>query len=167
MNVRAALTSQYRAALKVLRDVIEKCPEELWYRPADGLAPVWRVVYHTLYFTNLYLHQRQEDFTPWARHQEEANYIASVPRENHRPPRPCEPYGRGDLLEYWQRCFDAVAARVEALDLTAEQCGFPWYQMSTLEHQLLNLRHIQHHAAILSFRTRQAGGGEVKWVGKG
>jgi hypothetical protein len=39
--------------------------------------------------------------------------------------------------------------------------------MGTLEHQLVNIRHIQHHAAILSVRLRKAAGIRIGWVGKG
>jgi len=45
---------------------------------------------------------------------------------------------------------------VAGLDLSAPQCGFPWYKMPTLEHQIVNIRHIQHHAAVA-----------ITWVGKG
>jgi hypothetical protein len=86
MDVRSALKSQYHAALKTLHEVIEKCPEQMWNDPADP-APFWRVAYHTLFFAHFYLQQKQEAFVPWARHRDEAQYISSVPREGHRPPK--------------------------------------------------------------------------------
>ena len=167
MNLHAPLKSQYHAGLKTLRAVIESIPEAQWLLPGDGGAPYWRVIYHTLFYTHFYLHQKQEAFTPWSRHQPEANYIASVGHENHRPPLPCEPYTQADLLEYWTQVNDSVDSAIDALDLSAPQCGFPWYPVSTLEHQLVNLRHIQHHAAILSHRLRQEAGIEISWVSKG
>ena len=167
MDVRSALKSQYHAALKTLHDVIDKCPERMWNDPADSPAPFWRVAYHTLFFADFYLHQKQEDFTPWAGHRDEAQYIASLPREGNRPPKPCEPFTRDDLLEYSKQCEGMVDARVDALDLAAPQCGFPWYKMPTLEHQIVNIRHIQHHAAALSSRLRRSAGIGVNWVGKG
>ena len=166
MDVRSALKSQYDAALKTLHDVFEKCPDGMWNDPADSSAPFWRVAYHTMYFAHLYLQQNQEAFTPWARHREEANFISSVPREGHPPPKPCEPFTRDDLLEYCNVCDAMVDAGVDALDLSAPQCGFPWYKMPTLEHQIVNIRHIQHHAAILSSRLRRSAGISVNWVGK-
>jgi hypothetical protein len=39
--------------------------------------------------------------------------------------------------------------------------------MPTLDHQIVNIRHIQHHAAILSNRLRRASGIEVDWVSSG
>jgi hypothetical protein len=182
MEVRSALKSQYHAALRTLHEVIEKCPDGMWNDPGmnganpgvlqnkDDLrtsAPFWRVVYHTLFFAHFYLQQTQEGFRPWARHREEAQYIASVGREGNRPPKPCEPFTRADLLEYCKECDGRIDAGVDALDLEASQCGFPWYKMSTLEHQILNIRHIQHHAAILASRLRRSAGIAINWVGKG
>jgi hypothetical protein len=166
MDVRPALKSQYHAALNTLHEVIEKCPDNMWNDPADK-APFWRAVYHTLFFAHFYLQQSQDRFTPWARHRDEAQYISSLPWEGNRPPKLCEPFTRNDLLEYWNDCNARIDAGVDALDLSAPQCGFPWYQMSTLEHQILNIRHIQNHAAALASRLRRSAGIAISWVGKG
>jgi hypothetical protein len=166
MDIRPALKSQYHAALKTLRAAIEKCPDNLWNDPADQLATFWRVVYHTLFFTHLYLQQDHNDFTPWSGAREEAQCLDGVPWDNHRPPKPCEPYTHDEMLEYWQACDAMVDSRVDALDLSAAKCGFHWYQMGTLEHQFVNLRHIQHHAAILSHRLHRSAGIRIDWVAK-
>src|SRR5271165_7110108 len=167
MEVRSALKSQYHATLKTLREAIEKSPDAMWNDTADGLAPFWRVAYHTLFYTHFYLQQKQEGFTPWARHRDEAQFMSSVPSENPRPPKRCEPFTRDDLLEYWRVCDDMIDAGVDALDLSAPESGFPWYKMPKLEHQIVNIRHIQHHAAILSSRLRRSAGIEVDWVDSG
>ncbi len=70
-------------------------------------------------------------------------------------------YHRGDLLGYVGECDWMIDAGVDALDLSATQCGFPWYRMPTLEHQIVNIRHIQHHAAILSSRLRRSAGNAI------
>ena len=167
MDVRSALKSQYHAALETLHEAIEKCPDAMWNDAADGCAPVWRVAYHTLFYTHFYLQQNEERFTPWARHRDEAQVLGTIPWENDRPPNPCEPFTREDILEYWRVCDGMIDAGVDALDLSAAQSGFPWYKMPKLEHQIVNIRHIQHHAAILSSRLRRSAGIEVDWVGSG
>jgi hypothetical protein len=163
MHFPTVLQSQYHAALEALRQAIEQCPESLWL---SGTPPAWRVAYHTLFYAHFYLHQQEKDFTPWAKHQPEANFIAFIKHENNRPPKACEPFTQGQVLEYWTLVNGEVDRLVDALDLSASQCGFPWYVMSTMEHQLVNLRHIQHHAAILSSRIRHASGTAIPWVGK-
>jgi hypothetical protein len=111
MDIQSALKSQYHAALKTLRDEIEKCPEAMWNDPADGFATFWRVVYHALFFTDFYSLQDQKDFMPWSRARTEAHQLGMVPWEKGRDPKPCEPYTKQDLLEYWQVC-DAVRISV-------------------------------------------------------
>ena len=58
-----------------------------------------------------------------------------------------------------------VEAAVDRLDLDAADCGFCWYQVSKLEHQLINIRHIQHHTAQLTDRLRSVSNVGVAWVG--
>ena len=167
MDIRSALKSQHHAALKTLRDTIEKCPESMWNDPADGFASFWRVAYHALFFSHFYLQQDQKDFTPWSRARTEAQLLGGVWWENGRDPKPCEPYTKQDLLEYWQVCDAMIDSGIDALDLSAAQCGFPWYKMPTLEHQLVNIRHIQHHAAALSSRLRRSAALRFRGLGAG
>src|SRR5262245_51032939 len=123
MEIRAALKSQYHAALKTLREVIEKCPDAMWSDPAES-AQFWRVVYHTLFYAHFYLQQSQESFRPWSKHREEAQFITSAPPDHH-PPKAYEAYTRNDLLQYCNECDAMIDAGVDALDLAAPQCGFP------------------------------------------
>ena len=167
MDIRSALKSQYHAALETLSHAVEKCPDALWDDPADGAAPFWRVVYHTLFYTHFYLQQDQHAFVPWAGHREEANFLDLLSWDNSRPPKACDPFTRQELLEYWRICDDMIDRGVDALDLSAPQCGFPWYTMPTLEHQIVNIRHIQNHAAALATRLRRTAGIAVQWVGRG
>ena len=55
----------------------------------------------------------------------------------------------------------------DMLDLDAPECGFWWYKMSKLEHQFVNIRHTQHHAAQLMDRLRQVAGVGIDWIGGG
>jgi len=165
MDVSAALKSQYHASLKALRRAVERCPDELWDDPADGSAAFWRVAYHVLFFTHFYLQKDEHSFTPWSRHQPDAHYLGNVPSDDNRPPCPCEPYTRDDIFEYLRVCDDMVDDCVDALELSAPESGFPWYPMPKLEHQLVNIRHIQHHAAALASRLRREAGVSIAWVG--
>lgn len=163
MDVQSALQSQYHAALKMLREVIGKCPDSLWDESADGV-PVWRVVYHALFITHFYLQKNHNSFVPWGRHRDEANYLSRVPGKD-RAPKPCEPYTRDDLMAYWKICIEMIDPGVNALDLSSPDSGFPWYRMSKFEHQLVNIRHLQHHVGVLANRLRRSAGVEIPWVG--
>lgn len=166
MDIRAALKRQHHAALKALRLAIEACPPERWDDPADGLAAFWRVAYHTLFYADFYLQDHHESFTPWALHQDEAEATGPIQREGGRPPKPCRAYTRDELLEYCRLCDAKVDERLDAMDLGAPECGFPWYTMPKLEHQLVTIRHIQHHAAALASRLRRESGVAIAWVAR-
>ena len=75
-----------------------------------------------------------------------------------------EPYTQAQVLEYWEFCDRMVDDDVDALDLDGTESGFSWYRMSKLEHQFVNIRHIQHHAAQLIDRVRSAADVGIRWV---
>lgn len=161
MDVQSALKHQYHAALETLRLAIEQCPDALWNDSEGGRVSFWRVAYHTLFFTHFYLQQDRSAFKPWDKHRK---WIESL--DNAAGATSGGPYAREEILEYWRICDDMIDAGVDALDLSAPQCGFPWYKMPTLEHQLVNIRHIQHHAAVLATRLRSGAKIAIDWVGR-
>ena len=45
--LRSALKSQYRAALAMLKEAIERCPQDAW-ADARYVNACWQVAYHTM-----------------------------------------------------------------------------------------------------------------------
>jgi len=163
----ALLKSQYHAALAMLKEAIECCPEELWSSPAQ-VNKFWQIAYHTLFFTHLYLQPTEAAFRPWEGHQAQCQHpdgIAGPADPNSALPLLPEPYTKSEVLAYWEVCDRMVDAAVDALDLHSPESGFPWYRVSKLEHQLVNLRHIAHHTAQLADRLRATEGIGLRWVG--
>lgn len=166
-ELRTILKSQYHAALEMLGEAIERCPEEIWNSPKHTNA-CWQIAYHTLYFAHLYIGPDEESFRPWHGHQAEAQHPDGIPG----PPDPestlpliPEPYTKAQVLEYWKFCKEMVNSAVDALDLHRPDCGFHWYKIPKLEHQIVNIRHIQHGAAQLADRVRAEAGIGVNWAG--
>lgn len=151
---RSTLKNQYHAALAMLREAIERCPVDEWSND-DHKNAFWQVAYHTLFFTHLYLQRDQASFQRWAQHRGDDDGTAG------------DPYTQGQVLEYWSFCDRLVDDSVDALDLDSAESGFSWYPMSKLEHQLVNIRHIQHHGAQLADRLRSAADIGIKWVSSG
>lgn len=166
-TLRPVLKSQYHAALAMLREAIERCPDDIW-SSADHLNAFWQVAYHTLYFTHLYLQPDEAAFRPWKDHQADVQHPDSIPGpadpKSALPLIP-QPYTRAQVLEYWTLCDQMVDRAVDAIDLSSPTSGFSWYRVSKLEHQLVSLRHIQHHAAQLADRLRSAADVGIRWVG--
>lgn len=163
-TLQSVLKSQYHAALKTLRLTVEQCPPALWADPADGPSAYWRVAYHTLFYTHFYLSADQHAFVPWPKHRRPA---ADLGAPADRDETYVEPYSSDEILEYWRYCDLIIGPAVDALDLSATTCGFPWYTVGKLEHQFVNIRHIQHHTASLSTRLRLKTGILIPWIGKG
>ena len=158
MDIRLAIKGQYHAVLAMLRECIEKWPEELWEK-TDGEMAAWQVAYHALYFTHLYLGKDVESFKRWEKH-----------RECHRfgggGGETMVPYTKAEILEYWKLCDEMVDGAVDVMDLDRKECGFSWYKMPKLDHQFVNVRHAQHHAGAMIARLRRLTGEGVKWMGQ-
>jgi DinB family protein len=155
MTVQAVLKSQYHASLSMLRNAIDACPPALW-TDASYVNQFWHVAYHTLFYTDLYLQPSESAFVPWEHHRPEYNFFKS---------ESIVPYSVDEIRAYCERCDEKVDSAVDRLDLTAAESGFSWYKMSKLEHQFVNLRHLQHHTGQLAERIRQATGRGIDWVG--
>ena len=126
----------------------------------------WHIAYHTLFFTHFYLQKDHESLTPWEKAREDYQCLGRVPWPPHYEPKIDQPYTRAEILEYWDLCDKMVGTAVDKLDLASSDCGFPWYHpMGKFEHQLNNIRHIQHHTAVLADRLRRAADMGVDWVG--
>ncbi len=173
---RSALKTQYHAALAMLRDAIEKCPDDLWASTAHT-NPFWRIVYHTLYGADLYMNANQADFRPWEHHQTGVQDLDDYPAPPelmdvlelpHRPPQTGEPFEKSQLLDYWKICDDKVDGAVDGFDLLDDHCGFSWHtDCPRAAHQIMAIRHIQHHAAQLADRLRAEEDVGVDWVRAG
>jgi hypothetical protein len=153
-DLRSALKSQYHAALAMLRAAIERCPEAEWLSRGHRNA-FWQVAYHAVFFTHLYLQQNETTFVRWSQHRGGDDGTGG------------EPYSKAQVLEYCSFVDQSVDTAVDGLDLETPESGFSWYKMSKLEHQLVNIRHVQHHGAQLVDRLRSAADIGIKWVGSG
>ncbi len=111
-----------------------------------------------------------ESLVPWEGHQGNVQHPDGIegPADPESPlPVGPEPYTRLHVLQYWSLCDAMVDERVDAMDLASPKSGFYWYPISKLEHQIVNVRHVAHHAAQLADRVRAARDIGVRWVGSG
>ncbi len=158
MNPKQVIKSQFKAALAMLRQAIEKCPEALW-TDITYSNPFWRLAYHVLIYTHFYLGPSEDDFTPWEKHQQDLQLLGQeIPG--------ARIYSQREVLDYLALVQDQVEAQVDALDLAAGS-GFHWLPFNKLELQFYNIRHVQQHTGELCERLGAHGEVEVGWVGMG
>jgi hypothetical protein len=161
--VKLCLTSQYRAALKMLRMAIENCSDELW---AGGEHPraTWRIVYHALFYTDLYMQQSEANFKAPSFHVWHANLLWV---DKVKGPPPVETtYSRELMISYLDDIDSRVEATISALDLDATDSGFNWYpEIGKLDHVMMALRHLSIHLGQVLDRIYQHGG-NVNWVSR-
>lgn len=158
MDIYGTIQSQYRAALGMLRQAIAECPASLWNAVGDK-SPFYRVAYHTLFYTHLYLQPTMADFVPWEGHKHGSESLGAAQAGGTGAQ-----FSQEDLLAYHDLCLDQVRSRVPALDLDAAS-GFEWLPFDKLELQFYNIRHLQHHTGQLCERLRTGANVGVSWIG--
>ena len=156
-SVKAGLIRQYKASFDMLRQAVERCPEDLWL---SGIHPrnTWRIAYHAAYYTHLYLAQNTKSFEPWSKHRKECVILWNNPKVE-------DSYSKAEVLEYIDFIVELMPLAVENLNLDAKSSGYSWYpNVPKIEHQFVNLRHIQGHVGQLS-ELLMARGIEINWAG--
>ena len=164
MDTKAAITSQFLAALEMMKQVVTKCPDDLWHNPAHT-NQFWHLAYHVLFYTHLYLQPSEEVFTPWSKHRPNINYLGQMPYPPHDKIDPGEPFTQTEILDYIAICQQEVQKQTDSLNLEAPS-GFSWISLNKFELQFYNIRHLQLHIGELCERLWAEAGIEVGWVGK-
>jgi hypothetical protein len=159
-----ALASQYEAALSMLRSCVERVDAETGDVPV-GSYPFWRVAYHVLNATDLYLSPDEAAFRPPPFHRDGYEQLGK-PFWAAAEVRADQPYGRDTLVEYADICRARAKATMGAETAASLQgaSGFSWLEFSRLELHLYNIRHIQHHTGQLVAALRQSRAATVDWV---
>jgi hypothetical protein len=162
MDIKRTIKSQYHASLEMLRQAILKCPDALWVSTTFKNQS-WRIVFHALFYTHLYLQPSEEDFVPWSRHRDESQFLGLTPWPPHNQPKIGKPYTKQELLEYLDLCHTEVDDQVDKVVLE-NPSGFGWQPFDKAELQLYNIRHLQQHIGELCERLGNQGV-EIDWIG--
>lgn len=149
MDIRPALTGQFRAGLAMLRECVELCPDELWgailEKPPRAF---WRIAYHASFYTHFYLSPNQDSFNHWEKHVPHA--VMTFADEGRELPPEGIVYSRQEMIEYINWISGQMESMLALLDLESLESGFPWYKnFPKLDHVLLTLRHLGVHVGQL------------------
>lgn len=160
-NLKTSLWGQFGAAIDTLEDALGSCPDQLWEaslwdNPVEEVeyTQFWFLVYHTLFWLDLYLSGYSEGFAP--------------PAPFKRGVLPEKPYTKDELHNYLEYGRKKCQATIEALtdEKASQRCKFDWVEASFLEMQLYNMRHVQEHAAQLNMLLGRHGIEVYGWVTK-
>ena len=159
-TLKTGIWQQFGASIDTLDDAISACPDRLWsavlWNDSDDprYGQFWFVAYHTLFWLDLFLTGSSKGFAP--------------PEPFIRGVLPEKPYTKDDVLTYLKQCRQKCQATIEAL--TDEKarwvCIFDWMEPTFHELQLYSMRHVQEHAAQLSFFLGQNGVLGQDWIAK-
>lgn len=154
---RTVVWRQFGAAIDMLENAMLACPEELWSDRSQHLE-FWYVVYHTLFWLDLYLSGSVEGFAPPAPFTlDELDPAELLPER---------PYTRHELQSYLDHGRQKCRTTIEALtnEKAGQPCRFSWGEVSFLELLLYNMRHVQEHASQLNLILGQKFDAAPGWV---
>jgi uncharacterized damage-inducible protein DinB len=173
-DFKGVLWQQFGAAIDMLENAIDACPDEVWSDPSkrpewptNDVVGYWYLVYHTLFWLDHYLSDvREEEFRP-----PEPFTLDEMDPAGLLPERP---YTKEELRAYLHHGREKCRAVIEALDdremFERKPPARPWRggaDSSVAEVFLYNMRHVQHHTAQLNLILRQRTGAEApRWVSR-
>lgn len=161
---REIFSGQFEAALCMINQCIEACGPGYW----DGKIAndsFRQVVYHTLFYTDLYLSPTEHVFQIRDIHGRGGD---------ERGPNASPGLDKNDALAYVTICREKAAETLaeETMESLRGPSGFSWRPISRGELHIYNIRHMQHHAGQMSAYLRRVDEKlkdpkTLPWVGRG
>lgn len=156
-----AIAEQYGAAMTMLENTIVNCDEELW-KDIERDTVISQVVYHTLYFIDIYLSKDREE---WETYTGKLGEDGDADTYIHKPEKY---FTKQELLNYTHEI--RVKANERFKNLSIEELNskslFNWHGTSILSSLLYNLRHIMLHVGALHVRLNAVSKEPLKWISK-
>jgi len=167
MIPKQILWQQFGAAIDMLENAMDACPDELWSDPSrqpewasKDVVGFWYVAFHSLFWLDCYLSGSEEGFAPPTPFTlDELDPAGLLPER---------PYRKEELQGYLLHCRRKCQATIDALtdERASQLCRFQWGEVTFAELLLYNMRHVQHHAAQLNLMLRQRIDSAPRWVAK-
>lgn len=157
---KRTIEEQLGAAIDMLENAIEACPEKLWSDRSEKVE-YWYIAYHTLFFLDLYISGTLEGFSPPAPFTlSELDPAGIIPEQ---------PYTKEELQNYLNYNRRKAKLTIEGLteERAREKCSFEWLkEVNRLDLIFTSIRHVQHHTAQLNLILRQQINSAPRWVFK-
>ncbi|MHA2226466.1 MAG: DinB family protein [Candidatus Hodarchaeales archaeon] len=153
-----AFQEQYGAAIEMLEQVIQNCPEIVWNDRTSG-PPFWQVAYHTMWYLDWYLgrsNEERETFKPMF-NEKRFEKLEKLPEET---------LSREKIKTYLFDIKKKCKNRLEQLTLEEliQPSVFEWHGSSILSSLIYNIRHVMLHIGALNSRLLRKGIKLENWV---
>lgn len=163
-TLKTALAQQFGATIDMLENAMLACPDPLWQvrlwedPQLPRASEFWYIVYHTLFWLDLYLSGSSEGFLPPVPFTLDELDPAGI--------LPERPFEKEELRSYLEHTRRKCQATIEVLtDEKARQlCTFPWGEVTFAALLLDNMRHVQEHVAQLNLILGQKVNWSPRWV---
>jgi hypothetical protein len=136
-TLKIELWKQFGAALDMLENALEKCPESLW----DDDNKFWYNAYHCLFFTDYDLTTEPENF-----HPPEPYTMSEMDPSGIMPERT---YTKEELIAYLRHSREK-ARKLIMQNIAEMRWNNGRRDFSMTEHLLHTMRHVQHHTGQLN-----------------
>lgn len=155
-SFKEILWQQFGAAIVMLENAINACPEDLW----NTELQFWYRSYHTLFYLDYYSTTEPENFSP-----PKPFTLSEFDSAGTLPDRV---YSKAELINYLQ--FGKQKSYQLISSLTTEIAEHRFINIaknySMLEIILYNMRHVQHHVGQLNLLLMQGCGKSTSWVSR-
>jgi hypothetical protein len=163
-TLKSAISQQFGSTIDMLENVLRACPDDLWHVRLweDSQLPAssefWYILYHTLFWLDLYLSGSVEGFVP-----PQPFTLDELDPAGLLPERP---YTKDELQTYLEHTRVKCRLTIETLtDKKARQiCKFSWGEITFAGLLLDNMRHVQEHVAQLNMILGQKISWSPRWV---
>jgi uncharacterized damage-inducible protein DinB len=156
---KTIMWQQLGAAVDMLENAIRACPEDLWEEKNNNHS-FWYIAYHTLFFLDFYMSEKEEGFQPPAPFT-----LSELDPSGILPERI---YTKEELLDYIQYGRKKTKAAIDRLtsENLRERCSFRSPDVTAAELIFYTMRHVQHHAGQLNLMLRTKAGSATAWIKK-
>lgn len=161
------LANQLLAALYMLRDCIDRCPDDEWDERHDDY-PFSQVVFHVLFDCDYHLCDSLTELMDQPFHKRNSESFADY-EELNEDRIPERLYERDFIRLYYDHCRKRAKSVIRAkstADLVIPNTDIERV-MTRLERYVNAIRHMQHHVAQLGLRLQFLTGNEMNWVSSG
>ena len=161
------LWNQLGAAIDMLENAIQACPESVWSDPSkkpewagNDVVGFWYLAFHTLFFLDLDLSGSLEGFAPPPPFDLKELDPAGLLPERAYTKTEIQSY----LLHCREKCRTTIAALTE--EKARMECRTASVELPFAELLLYTTRHVQHHSGQMNLILRQKVGSAPGWVSR-